>query len=660
MDQLERLMPYRYAALGLYDEPADRLTFVVSRGFSPEELIDAERSALERHPGWVIRHKSPLLVDDTQSDPRARYLGSRRSRSVLMVPILYQDRCLGLLGLGNLEPAAYTLADQELLLAFANQVAVAVENARLYEREQVRRRQAHTLQEVGRLLNSTLAVDQVLDRILEQLERVTDYEGATVTLLRGDQLEVVACRGFADPAPIMALGLEIGNNTIFQKMVDTGAPVVMGDVRQDSRWMGGDGVAFTRAWIGAPLQVKGQIIGQLAVYHPQPGYYGDRDGQTLLTFAQQAAVAIENARLHEETRHWADRLEAMYEVSTAAATATSLDETLQHTVVALQQATGADDVALLLQEPDTGDLVIRAWVGFPEGPKLMRRQAGVGIPGWVVQTGKPALIPDVGQDSRYHACDEGACSELCVPLQVGQDVIGALNLESRQAAAFAQSDLQLLTVLAGNLASIIKNSRLFQGVQQSKRNWEATFDAMPDLIALLDDRYRIVQANKAMADRVGVPPGELEGRICYECVHEAQEPLPSCPYVRLLADGQRHATETHDGHLGGDFHVSVSPIHDAGGQLVGAVRVARDITERKLAEAERERLIFELQDALAKVKTLSGLLPICANCKKIRDDQGYWHGVEAYVRDHSEAEFSHSICPDCSSKLYPWFDRGEE
>jgi PAS domain S-box-containing protein len=81
--------------------------------------------------------------------------------------------------------------------------------------------------------------------------------------------------------------------------------------------------------------------------------------------------------------------------------------------------------------------------------------------------------------------------------------------------------------------------------------------------------------------------------------------------------------------------------------------IIRDISDRKLAESERERLIRELQDALAKVKNLSGLLPICASCKKIRDEVGKWHALEIYIRNHTEADFSHGICPDCQKKLYP-------
>ncbi len=88
----------------------------------------------------------------------------------------------------------------------------------------------------------------------------------------------------------------------------------------------------------------------------------------------------------------------------------------------------------------------------------------------------------------------------------------------------------------------------------------------------------------------------------------------------------------------------------------------REINERKSAEKEREKLIKELQKALGEVKTLSGLFPICSSCKKIRDDKGYWNQIESYIRERSEAEFSHSICPDCSKKLYPEYfdDKGGE
>jgi hypothetical protein len=95
------------------------------------------------------------------------------------------------------------------------------------------------------------------------------------------------------------------------------------------------------------------------------------------------------------------------------------------------------------------------------------------------------------------------------------------------------------------------------------------------------------------------------------------------------------------------------PVFDNKGNLIGGVELALDVTERKRLEEEKEKVVIDLEKALSQVKKLSGFLPICASCKKIRDDRGYWRQVEEYISDHSEALFSHGICPDCIRKLYP-------
>ena len=103
------------------------------------------------------------------------------------------------------------------------------------------------------------------------------------------------------------------------------------------------------------------------------------------------------------------------------------------------------------------------------------------------------------------------------------------------------------------------------------------------------------------------------------------------------------------------INTKLEVISDKNGKPFKLSGITLDITERKRAEEERERLIKELQDAISQVKTLSGMLPICSSCKKIRDDKGYWTQIESYIRAHSEAKFSHSMCPDCVKKLYPEF-----
>jgi PAS domain S-box-containing protein len=108
-----------------------------------------------------------------------------------------------------------------------------------------------------------------------------------------------------------------------------------------------------------------------------------------------------------------------------------------------------------------------------------------------------------------------------------------------------------------------------------------------------------------------------------------------------------------------EVSVTISPIKDASGLVIGASAIARDITERRREEEERLRLIGELTQALTQAKTLRGLLPICSSCKQIRDDQGYWQQVEVYIQKHSEAGFTHGLCPSCSGKYFPGIDPSE-
>lgn len=99
--------------------------------------------------------------------------------------------------------------------------------------------------------------------------------------------------------------------------------------------------------------------------------------------------------------------------------------------------------------------------------------------------------------------------------------------------------------------------------------------------------------------------------------------------------------------------VAASNVTSRSGAVAGRMASFVDITRRKEIEAEKDNLIGKLHDALRRIRTLRGIIPICAACKKIRDDQGIWNQIESYIRDHSDADFSHSICPECSKRLYP-------
>jgi PAS domain S-box-containing protein len=110
-------------------------------------------------------------------------------------------------------------------------------------------------------------------------------------------------------------------------------------------------------------------------------------------------------------------------------------------------------------------------------------------------------------------------------------------------------------------------------------------------------------------------------------------------------------------------NISVSILHEKDGEKAGYVLVARDITTQKIAENENNKLIAELREAMENVKTLKGFIPICAKCKKVRDDQGYWSQIEKYISEHSDALISHGICPECAEVLYgneDWYQHKKE
>lgn len=173
-------------------------------------------------------------------------------------------------------------------------------------------------------------------------------------------------------------------------------------------------------------------------------------------------------------------------------------------------------------------------------------------------------------------------------------------------------------------------------------------------IAITDHTGRHLMANPALLAMLGLSLEEFLALRAEEFTHP-EDRKPDLTLWHELERGERdsYQRDTRFVRKSGEVvHVrlTVSFARGADGRPTAILTFAEDVTERKREEEARERLVAELQQALQEVKTLSGLLPICSYCKQIRDDEGYWHSVEAYVSAHSEAEFSHGICPSCLAK----------
>jgi len=153
-------------------------------------------------------------------------------------------------------------------------------------------------------------------------------------------------------------------------------------------------------------------------------------------------------------------------------------------------------------------------------------------------------------------------------------------------------------VLIASVVSYLSSLRLNEEQERhimAREEWERTFDAVPDLIALIDFNYRILRINRSMAEKLGVSAEQAIGLFCYEVVHCTHEPPDFCPHTRLMLDGKEHTSEVSEGCLGGEYLVTVSPLRDDQGNPIGSVHIARDITESRAMKQKAEFHTNELE-----------------------------------------------------------------
>jgi PAS domain S-box-containing protein len=204
------------------------------------------------------------------------------------------------------------------------------------------------------------------------------------------------------------------------------------------------------------------------------------------------------------------------------------------------------------------------------------------------------------------------------------------------------------------VAEIKERKRMEEKLRESEEKFRVIFENNSSAIAIVEPDATITLVNDAFCQMIGYTKEEAVGMSW-------RQQVPPEDLDRLKEFFHQLLTNSLDvpDKCEIKFYRKNGEIRQAwmsGAMIQSSQKIISsfiDITERKQVEAEREKLIVELQHAIAEVKTLSGLLPICASCKKIRDDKGYWNSLEAYLMKHSIAQFTHGICPDCAAKYFP-------
>ncbi|HSA02429.1 MAG TPA: PAS domain S-box protein [Candidatus Paceibacterota bacterium] len=206
---------------------------------------------------------------------------------------------------------------------------------------------------------------------------------------------------------------------------------------------------------------------------------------------------------------------------------------------------------------------------------------------------------------------------------------------------------------------MIRDTMDRKAAESQARLYYHAMEQSPAVIVITNTRGDIEYVNPKFTDLSGYSFEEVKGKNPRVLKSGEFPPESYAELWKTIAGGGEWRGEFHNRKKNGELYweaAAISPVRDRKGSVTHFVAVKEDITRRKQLEAEREKLIQELQQALANVKTLSGLLPVCASCKKVRDDNGYWSQLESYLKSHSDVLITHGICPDCIKRLYPEYD----
>ncbi|OGO22497.1 MAG: hypothetical protein A2Y54_00425 [Chloroflexi bacterium RBG_16_51_16] len=401
-------------------------------------------------------------------------VGGRMPVSCIHVPILTGEQCLGVLTLDNFNTqGAFKSDDETLLISLTQQVALSFENVRLMQAMRERAGQLQALNDVATSLTSSLRSDQLVGSLLDNLTPILPFDSAAFWFREGDQLTVVATRGYPDTEDPLGASVGVTENALFDKMSQTGQAISIGDVREDARFPRVE--APRLSWLGIPLVSKGVLAGVLALEKWQAYYYAPEQIQVGLTFASQAAVALENARLYEDSLNRAEeldersqRLALLNRFSSSLSGLLDIDQILQLAAEELLKAVGAERVSVVTFENNQAiwkTTVPRMKINLPrllpEAPIFVHLRESLGVFNTDDAHNEGDVVP------LKDMLGEETTALMVISIPSGQNLAGLLFAQSTGAAHFSPVEIELARTIVNQVSISLDNARLYQSNLQT-------------------------------------------------------------------------------------------------------------------------------------------------------------------------------------------------
>ncbi len=571
-----------------------------------------------------------LVVPDTQHSKNWVVVkGLEKICSYAGAPLQVKGEVIGFLDLTSLTPNFYNQTHAERLQAFADQVAIAVENARLFEETRRRADELSALLDIGLAVTSGLEMDKLLKAILEMCKRILPIEAFYIATY-DNKSEMIGYPLFYDKGEISIIPARDIHQSpgLTGYIIQTRQVLYLPDALAEEATrkyniidVGGDP---SRSYVGVPLLVGDRVVGVISMQSSQSDAYHPEQIRLLETIATQAAGAIENARLFEEVRLRAEEMTALFDIGITVTSGLDMEQVLRTLLEKCRQVLPVEAFYIAILDPDTG--LIHHPLAYDRGeyPQIPTRdiRQNPGLSGHVINSRQTLYIPDITSPDAittyqiFRTSGTPTRAYVGVPMMVGERIVGVISMQSYQPNAYDPGQIRLLETIATQAAAAIENSRLYAKAQQEIRQREkaehryrALFEQSHDAVFILDVQGKHLEVNQRAADLLGYTVEELTQLSVADLSAQKQE--SGYMLERLLKGENIPLYERVFNKKNGEkitVEINVELVRDDDGAPIHIQSVIRDISERKRNEIELQEVNQKLRNQLVEIEALQAQL----------------------------------------------------
>ena len=526
LDTLQKLIPYDSASIEL--TTGNSLEIVAGRNI-PSRIIGTRYADAPEKWGDLEKLRNPVIIPDVQSDDRfVKFEGTNYIRGWMGIPLFAHDKLIGYINLDSRTANFYGPSHISMAQIFGNQAAIAIENMLLFQESVQQARESSAIAEIGRDISGILQLGTVLEKISIHAKTLLNAETAAVYLpeAQGQALQAVTAVGL-DSAAIRNYPLQIGQG-ILGSIAQRKYGEIVNDTFTNPRAITIQGTEKNplEHIMGVPVLSQEQLTGLIAVWRTGAGQeFKPRELDFLNSLAQQAAVAIENARLFENTRQRLAEIEGVHTVSTALRSAQTLDAALPIILDQLVELLNAGGACLEMIDATTNEIVTAMGYGGWVHVMGMRTPQGSGVSGHVLATGQPYVSDDVIADGKAAKPDlfAGLHMVACVPVIAQHHPIGTLWI-GRQ-TPIHKEEVSLLAAVGEMIGHAIQRIKLHEQTEQlldelqiANRElsgaYDTTLEGWAKALELRDKETeghsrRVTELTLRLAREFGLPEQEL-------------------------------------------------------------------------------------------------------------------------------------------------------